>query len=337
MADGAARIEIDRHDAKAALEALSEGDLDRLAPDATCDAAHPFGRLTGSDARRPWAELHAAFPDLERRDTIFVAGQNHSDDRITEWRAPRLVACLGSYLGTFDAPFAGIPPTGALATLDYGEAHWIEDGRIRASWLVWDLAGLMLRTGCWPLAHPLGAPGHWPGPRTQDGLRMAATPDDRAEALGTVLDMHAILNGYRNDSIKGIDMRHWHPDFTYWAGGAIGACRGIEGFRAHHQIPYRRAFPDAQGAGHFARLSDGPYAVTGGDVTMTHAGDEYLGLAPTGRRLRFRVMDFYRFGADGRIAENWLPNDTLGLMAQMGIDVLARLRHRRGQPRRDVF
>jgi predicted ester cyclase len=122
----------------------------------------------------------------------------------------------------------------------------------------------------------------------------------------------------------------------YWAGGNIGACRGVEGFRAHHQIPYRRAFPGAAGAGHFLRVEDGPFAATGGDVAVRHTGADYMGIAATGLSMRFRVMDFYRFDADGLIAENWLPNDTIGLMAQMGVDVMARARHLAGEWRRKL-
>ena len=54
-------------------------------------------------------------------------------------------------------------------------------------------------------------------------------------------------------------------------------------------------------------------------------------MTPTGRRIRLPVMDFYRLDGD-QIAENWLPADILGLKYQMGHDVLARLRHARGQP-----
>ncbi|MEL7183528.1 MAG: ester cyclase, partial [Pseudomonadota bacterium] len=70
----------------------------------------------------------------------------------------------------------------------------------------------------------------------------------------------------------------------------------------------------------------------GGDVAITHTGAPYLGLPATGKALRLRVMDFYRFDAQGLIAENWLPTDTLGLLDQMGVDVLARMRHEVGAP-----
>ena len=324
--------------ALARLRALAGGDLSVLSSDATCDASHPFGSGRGASAAAPWRALHAALPDLERRDTILLAGPNHPDARWTAPRPARMVAALGTYVGTFRAPLAGIPPTHGVVALAYGEAHHLDaDGRIAASHLVWDLAGLMIQTGCWPMAAPLGAPGHWPAPATCDGLRLGARPagDDR-DSLDRVLEMHEGLNTFRGDDVDAIDMRHWHPDFTYWAAGGIGACRGVAGFRAHHQIPYRRAFPGAVGAGHFVRLSDGPYAVTGGDVALTHSGADYMGVGASGRALRFRVMDFYRFGPDGRIAENWLPNDTLGLLHQMGVDVLARVAHHAGAPRRTL-
>ena len=322
-----------RSGAHALLQSLAAGD-DALAPDAVAEASHPYGRLDATGYRGLMAELRRALPDLERRDDIFLAGRNAPDNRMTGPRPSPMVAACGSWVGTFREPFAGIPPTGGVVALSYGEAHHVARGRIAASWLVWDVAGLMRQAGCWPMAPPLGAPGHWPGPRFGGGVRLA--PSAERGSLEAVLAMHEGLDTFDGEDIASIDMRFWHPDFTYWAAGNVGACRGVEGFRAHHQIPYRRAFPGAKGAGHFVRISDGPFAVTGGDVAVTHSGADYWGIAATGRSMRFTVMDFYRFDEAGLIAENWLPNDTLGLMAQMGVDVMARMRHRAGEPRRTL-
>ncbi|MGB3406152.1 MAG: ester cyclase [Jannaschia sp.] len=321
----------ERTAAHQALAAIAQGDLSLIAPDAIAEASHPFGQLDGAGLAGLWADLRQALPDMERRDDIFLAGPNIADARWTGPRPNHMVACCGSYLGTFREPFAGIPPTKGVVRLTYGEAHSFRKGKLCASWLVWDLAGLMMQAGCWPMAAPLGAPGHWPAPLGGAGVRLSDSTE--TGALDRVLEMHHGLNTFTGKDISAIDMGHWHPDFMYWAAGNIGACRGIDGFRAHHQIPYRRAFPGAVGAGHFVRLSDGPFAVTGGDVAVTHSGADYMGIAATGRNMRFRVMDFYRFDSDMRIAENWLPNDTLGLMAQMGVDVLARLAHLTGKPR----
>ncbi|WP_371157553.1 ester cyclase [Jannaschia sp. 2305UL9-9] len=321
----------DRRWMHSALARLARGDLDLLASNAVADVAYPFGRISNADVALPWSQLLRAMPDLERRDDIFLAGENHPDARWTGPRPDRMVACCGSYVGTFREPFAGIPPTQGVVQLTYGEAHHFRDDKLSASWMLWDLAGLMRQAGCWPMAQPLGAPGLWPAPRGGAGVRLTASEDQGT--LERVLKMHEGLNSFDGRDITSISMDHWHPDFMYWAAGNIGACRGVAGFRAHHQIPYRRAFPVAQGAGHFIRVADGPFAVTGGDVAVTHLGADYMGIPATGRDLRFRVMDFYRFDDDMLIAENWLPNDTLGLMAQMGVDVFARLAHLTGQPR----
>jgi steroid delta-isomerase-like uncharacterized protein len=48
-----------------------------------------------------------------------------------------------------------------------------------------------------------------------------------------------------------------------------------------------------------------------------HSGD-VLGVAPTGKQLRITGMDFYRV-ADGKLAEEWIELDGLGLMAQLGL------------------
>jgi predicted ester cyclase len=50
-------------------------------------------------------------------------------------------------------------------------------------------------------------------------------------------------------------------------------------------------------------------------MTMTRQG-AYLGIAPTGRDLSLRVMDFWRV-QDGRIMENWVLLDLPQRLAQM--------------------
>jgi predicted ester cyclase len=100
----------------------------------------------------------------------------------------------------------------------------------------------------------------------------------------------------------------------------------VSGFRTHHQVPFRAAFPDRVSRGHFVRIGDGPYALTGGRLYATHQG-EYLGSGPTNRPVQIDVMDSYRFDEQGLIAENWLPFDILGLMKQIGVDLLARVAH----------
>lgn len=48
----------------------------------------------------------------------------------------------------------------------------------------------------------------------------------------------------------------------------------------------------------------------------THKGP-FLGIAPTGRRLSVRGMDFYRLD-DGRVIEHWDVVDEFGMLSQLG-------------------
>jgi hypothetical protein len=81
------------------------------------------------------------------------------------------------------------------------------------------------------------------------------------------------------------------------------------------------------GAGHYIRIGDGPYSVTGGwpSVYAVHGGGEFCGLPPSGKPVFMRVMDFH-LHHEGLIRENWVPLDMLDLLAQMGFDALARMR-----------
>ncbi|MEU2062229.1 ester cyclase [Streptomyces sp. NPDC013455] len=56
----------------------------------------------------------------------------------------------------------------------------------------------------------------------------------------------------------------------------------------------------------------------------THRAD-FLGIAPTGRRVTMTGMTLFRFGPGGKIAELWWQHDQLGLMQQLGaLDELER-------------
>ncbi len=304
--------------------------------DATATVTAPWGNLTGTaDLARLWSDLRTAIPDMERRDLIFVGGENRDDPRLAGPRAPHLIAALGHLQGTFTQDLKGITATHSVIHLRYSEAHWLDGDRIRQSWLHFDLIDLMDQAGISVLPPSFGAKGMWPGPATNDGVRLKDTDWHGPDALDTVFAMHNALLSFDGKSLASMPhAEHWTPDFMYYAAGGIGITRGLDGFRAHHQIPFLKAFPDRISEGHYIRISDGPYAVTGGVVAGTHQGP-YLGMTPTGRRIRMPVMDFYRLEGD-LIAENWLPMDVTSLAAQMGNDLFARLAHYRGNPKRDL-
>jgi hypothetical protein len=145
--------------------------------------------------------------------------------------------------------------------------------------------------------------------------------------------------------------QYWHPKMMWYGPSGIGTTRGLQGFVDYHQLPFRTAFPKRKGGGqwdeiadmkarhgggHYIRIGDGPYSVTGGwpSIFATHVGDDFLGVGPTGRPVTMRVMDFYLHD-EGLIRENWVPLDVLDLLRQMGVDVMARMdsHFRRGRLR----
>ena len=50
-----------------------------------------------------------------------------------------------------------------------------------------------------------------------------------------------------------------------------------------------------------------------------HSG-EFMGVAPTGKRVEIRYMDFWKV-VDGKIADNWVMVDFPHVLAQLGKDV----------------
>ncbi len=291
---------------------------------ATVHLAHPFEDLDGAaglyrDALLP---LQAAFPDLERRDTIVIAGDS---ERGNDW-----VGCCGHYTGTFTAPFLDIPPTGHQAAMRFHEFFRFEDGRVAQMQALWDIPELMMQAGAWPLAPSLGREWHVPGPATQDGL--LAGPRDAARSSASVTlvgDMLAALGEFATGGVEAMRLaEYWHPRCSWYGPAGIGTCRGIEGFRHWHQIPFLNAMPDRVGSlGQGDLFGEADYVgfTAWPGMRATLSGDGWLGIAPAGQKITLRSLDFWRC-ENGLIRENWVLVDLLDVYAQLGVDVFARMR-----------
>ncbi|MEM8948984.1 MAG: ester cyclase [Pseudomonadota bacterium] len=299
--------------------------------------SHPLNERQGLDAieAEVWQPLLHSFPDLERRDLIFCGGSYHDRD---------YVAALGHYGGTFREDYLTIPATGRSIYLRYGEVHQVEDGRIVQSTCLWDFLDLIRQAGFWPIAPSLGSEGMWPGPITSDGIVLEEQdPSVSAASIAQTLAMHKTLADYDDEKSLGRDgllsmpqKAHWHPKMMWYGPSGIGTTRGLQGFVDYHQLPFRIAFPNRKGGaqitdpakgGHYIRIGDGNYSVTGGwpSVRAMHVGPDFLGVGPSGKEVTMRVMDFY-LHHEGLIRENWLPIDIIELLLQMGVDVFARMR-----------
>ena len=295
---------------------------------------HPFEETSDLTtlAESFWIPMTRAFPDLERRDFLFYGGA---------WREREWLAACGHWVGTFAREFLGIPSTGGAVFLRYGEFHEMEGGRIRGTTTIVDWVDLARQAGVWPLPTSLGTEMTFPAPATRDGIR--TTPGSAEESAKSLALMEAMMGGlrsYQGDLANLNSMgqeRFWHPRMMWHGPAGIGTARGLRGFENFHQRPFVGAFPDRMGGDHYARFADGPYIASSGwpSLHATHTGGEWLGLAPTGKKITMRVMDFWRREGDF-LRENWVLIDIPDLFAQMGHDLLARMRRGGGaQARRE--
>jgi predicted ester cyclase len=298
--------------------------------DAAVNVTHPINELTGLDeiGGQVWRPLRHAIPDVERREDIVAGGR---------YRNANWIGCVGHYVGTFTHDWLGIPATRGVVALRYGEGHELRAGKIATSYVFIDLLDLMRQAGYWPLAPSLGREMQWLPPMTHDGVILSSQNDTVSQrTVERVLRMHAALGQYsgRPPTRQVLDememAKHWHPYFMWYGPAGIGTTRGLKGFEDFHQIPFLVAFPDRSGSnvGHFIRVGDGHYAVTGGwrYLQATHTGNDLFGVPATGKWVTMRVMDFYRCD-DNTIVENWVPFDIPHLLLQMGVDIFGRMRH----------
>jgi len=301
--------------------------LQDVAPDCLFRHTDPFGDLQGPDAYydAAFAPLLKAWPDLERRDYIVMAG---SDEHGHDW-----VGCGGYYTGTFLNPWMDIPPTGHQVTMRFHDFYRMENGKAVEYQAIWDIPEVMMQANAWPLAPSLGREFLIPGPATQDGF--VPGPHDPEKARQTrqhIVDMLTHLKKHPTEGgpeVMEMD-RFWHERMNWYGPAGIGTGRGIEGFRNWHQIPFLAGMPDRgqyldEITYHF--FGDGEYAaVTGWPnmvQTLTHPG--WLGIAPSGKKITMRSLDFWRL-EDGKIRENWVLVDLIHMYDQIGVNPFDRMR-----------
>jgi predicted ester cyclase len=147
-----------------------------------------------------------------------------------------------------------------------------------------------------------------PDQNTTHAARSAAT-------LDVIHRMEAALGAASDDMAV-----HFHEDFLWRGNRGCGTKRGLAEFRANWQLPLRAAFTERTYLTE-KFLADGDWAACFGHIEATHSGP-FMGIAPTGRRIRIPYMDFWRV-ADGRIADNPVFVDFAAVLHQLGRDVFA--------------
>ena len=291
-------------------------------PGCAVQLANPFEDLDGPGGLLDQAlfPLADAVPDLERRDTIVIAGSVLGQD----W-----VGCAGYYTGLFERPWLKIPPTGHQISLRFHEFYRMEEGRVIEMQALWDIPEVMMQAQAWPMAPSVGREWHVPGPATQDGI--VAPPHDEEKATSSVKlvsDMLQRLSRFADGGVKAMALdKYWHPKMNWYGPSGIGTNRRIQGFRNWHQIPFLAAMPNRQGSGGKGALfGDGEYVgfTAWPGMTATITGDGWMGIAPAGQKITMRSLDFWRC-EEGLIRENWVLVDLLDVYTQIGVDVFRRM------------
>ena len=293
-------------------------------PDVAWRGPHPINARQGCGAVLGgfWEPFLAAFPDVERRDDILIAGNFNGGN----W-----VGATGHYTATFARDWLGIKATGGAVNIRYGEFSRLHAGKVHEVYVILDILDLMRQAGCWPSMVPTsrGLTDQVPGPATRDGVVLApSAPAESQSSLDLVMAMiHGLLKDYDGKTLESMaQQRFWHPNMMWYGPAGIGSSRGLKGFQDVHQRPFLAAFPDRMGGDHKARIAEGAYVASTGwpSVRATHLGP-WQGCPPTGRKIGMRVMDFWR-REDHLLRENWVFIDMIDLLLQMDVDVMAEFR-----------
>ncbi len=133
----------------------------------------------------------------------------------------------------------------------------------------------------------------------------------------TLEEMKAFVKRHDEDVINRKDLSVIETDIApdYVDHSALpGISPGLAGAKAMLSMIHG-AFPDLRATIEDA-IAEEDKVVVRKSWTGTHEG-EFMGVAPTGKRVRFEGIVIWRI-KDGKLAERWASIDRFGLMQQLG-------------------
>ena len=299
---------------------ITEALENHTAPDYSFRGVHPFNELDSVDAvaETVWQPLKNSFTALQRRQDIFMAGDNLIDGDM--W-----VTSMGKFMGLFDSNWLGIPATGKMTLIPYCEFHRVENGRIAESALWVDIISVMTQAGHNPLPPQTGANIVNLGPRTADGVLLNETDEaDSQKTLDLIMQMCNDLVGDGMNSGDNMLEKTWHDDMIWFGPSGIGATYTIDRYQRQHQGPFNAGLKNIEFNGHILEHAEGNYGGWFGWPNLKmNQGEGFLGLPASNLPTEMRVVDIYRRDGD-KLAENWIFIDFLHYLRLLGVDVLER-------------
>jgi predicted ester cyclase len=307
-------------------QAMNDSDANQI-PDIVKNHTHseiawygpePYNDIAGADEliERFWLPLLRAFPDLQRRSDVLLAGRYRDRD----W-----VSASGYFRGMFSEDWNGIAATGTETLIRFGEVMALEDGKIVRTYFLLDLIDVMQQGG-----FQLG----WDAP-TIEGLRpgvkvgsgLLGSEQDPAETRQTLLLVEAMLFGLvRKDQPMAL---YWDEEMVWNSPSGVGSARSLDEFHDRVHDVFLNGLKGTWDGSHNARYAEGRFAVSTGWPSLVAVHDGvFLGFPPTGNTLSWRIMDFWERVGD-KLMTNWVHIDMINIFQQIGVDVFDLFRQYR--------
>ena len=285
------------------------------------NASHPIneGRVRDgyvSDVIKP---IFNSFSGLQRQNYIVIGGEYLGH----EW-----VTSTGYFYGHFEKPLLGIPASGKLAYLRFGEFHKVECGQITESFVFLGFAELIIALGLWPLSQSQGYEGVVPGPATHDGVFYG--PSDPANSRASADMVEGMLMQLASEDEKW--KPYWDERMVWYGPGGLGSYSTIDGF-SKFQRPFELIFEGwgggeedgITGVGSQCKAGDSEYTFLSGWPQLTGIQvKSFLGVEPTQKRVFMRDCNWWRC-ENGKILENWCMLDIPHVLLQLGYDLFAEI------------
>ncbi len=239
--------------------------------------------------------IYASFPDYHVVNEIEVANG--------DW-----VAATGILTGTLQDEWLGVPTNGKPLVLRYSDFWRVDNGKLAENWVMADNLGVMQQ-----LADAEAEP--WSTVPKLTHL----TSEEPTSGQENIELVHRMVDSLNATDVDAQD-EFWTEGMIWHGPPGFGDIHGIEAFKGEVLGQFFGAFPDFHGEIEI-EIADNDWVAATGVVTGTHQGD-WFNIPPTGKPMEMRYSDFWRI-ENGRLAENWVMIDHVGVLRQLGVDPLS--------------
>ena len=153
------------------------------------------------------------------------------------------------------------------------------------------------------------------GSRPEQAVLTNSTDITKTNETRKVIE--SMVDGLNDHRINDIG-EFFATGFNWIGNFGCGTKKGLREFQDNWQRPFQAAFSDKVCIDE-ARIFMGEWGAAFGRQEATHSG-EFLGVAPTQKRVEIRYMDFWKV-VDGKIVDNYVSVDFAWVLKQLGVDV----------------